>query len=83
MEQSLALTANRSHSPIEGAMRLDEVRFVVADVETTGLNPFDDQLISIGAVEIIDGRIRLDSGFEIVFRQPQASANSNILVAVL
>lgn len=80
LEQSLALTAYRSHSPIEGAARLDEVRFVVADVETTGLNPFDDQLISIGAVEIIDGRIRLDSGFEIVFRQPQASANSNILV---
>ena len=56
------------------------MRFVVADVETTGLNPFSDQLISIGAVEVVDDRIILNSGFEVVFRQLQASANANILV---
>ncbi len=80
VEQSLALAAYRSHSSIEDATPLERLRFVVADVETTGLNPFSDQLISIGAVEIVDGRIRLDTGFEVVFRQPQASANANILV---
>jgi DNA polymerase-3 subunit epsilon len=80
IEQSLALAAYRSHSPIAGATPLDQLRFVVADVETTGLNPFSDQLISIGAVEIVGGRIRLDTGFEVVFRQPHASANANILV---
>lgn len=80
LEQSLALTAYRSHSQIVGAAPLDTLRFVVADVETTGLNPFADQLISIGAVEIIQGTIRLNSGFEVVFRQPQASPNANILV---
>lgn len=80
LEQSLALAAYRSHSPIEGGALLSQLRFVVADVETTGLNPFDDQLISIGAVEIIDGRIRLESGFEVIFRQPEASTNANILV---
>ena len=53
---------------------------MVADVETTGLNPFTDQLISIGAVELVDDRIILSSGFEVVFRQLQASANANILV---
>lgn len=80
LEQSLALTAYRSHSPIEGAALLSQLRFVVADVETTGLNPFADQLISIGAVEMIEGRIRLDSGFAVIFRQPEASSNANILV---
>ncbi|MEY4599569.1 MAG: hypothetical protein RLZZ445_2366 [Pseudomonadota bacterium] len=80
MEQSLALAAYCSNAPIAGAMPLDRLRFVVADVETTGLNPFSDQLISIGAVEIVEGRIRLDTGFAVVFRQPQASANANILV---
>ena len=45
LEQSLALTAYRSHSQIAGAAPLDTLRFVVADVETTGLNPFADQLI--------------------------------------
>lgn len=79
-EQSLALAAYRSHSSIPGAAPLEALRFVVADVETTGLNPFSDQLISIGAVETVNNRILLSSGFEIVFRQPQASANANILV---
>lgn len=79
-EQSLALAAYRSHSAASGAAPLDTLRFVVADVETTGLNPFTDRLISIGAVELIDSRILLGSGFEVVFRQAQASANANILV---
>lgn len=79
-EQSLALAAYRSHSAASGAAPLATLRFVVADVETTGLNPFTDRLISIGAVELIDSRIQLDSGFEVVFRQAQASANANILV---
>jgi len=79
-EQALALAAYRSHSPVSANLPLETLRFVVADVETTGLNPFADQLISIGAVEILDSRILLGSGFEVVFRQPQASANANILV---
>lgn len=80
VEQTLALAAYRSYSPVPASSPLESLRFVVADVETTGLNPFADQLISIGAVEILDSRILLGSGFEVVFRQPQASANANILV---
>lgn len=79
-EQQLALAAYRSHPRIGNETPLNTLRFVVADVETTGLNPFSDRLISIGAVEIIDGRINLASGFEVVFRQSQASTNANILV---
>ena len=79
-EQTLALDAYRSQAKVPGAPPLSTLRFVVADVETTGLNPFADQLISIGAVELVNDRIILSSGFEVVFRQLQASANANILV---
>ena len=79
-EQTLALDAYRSQAKVPGAAPLSTLRFVVADVETTGLNPFTDQLISIGAVELVNDRIILSSGFEVVFRQLQASANANILV---
>jgi DNA polymerase-3 subunit epsilon len=79
-EQSLALAAYRARPRLPDNSPLETMRFVVADVETTGLNPFSDRLISIGAVEVTDSRIRLGSGFEVVFRQPQASSNANILV---
>ena len=43
---------------------IDRVRFVVLDSETTGLNPATDKIITIGAVAVIDGEIRLDDSFE-------------------
>jgi DNA polymerase-3 subunit epsilon len=42
---------------------VDRIRFVVLDSETTGLNPATDRLITIGAVAVIDGEIRLDDAF--------------------
>jgi DNA polymerase III subunit epsilon len=42
---------------------LDRVRFVVVDSETTGLNPATDRIITIGAVAVVDGEIRLDDAF--------------------
>jgi DNA polymerase-3 subunit epsilon len=54
--------------------------FVVADVETSGLNPFRDRLLSIGAVIVRDGRIDLGHAFESVLRQPAPSDEHNILV---
>jgi DNA polymerase-3 subunit epsilon len=47
---------------------LDEVRFVVLDSETTGLNPRTDRLITIGAVAIRGGEIRLDDAFDALVR---------------
>lgn len=79
-EQSQALAACRDRPGVPDDAPLDTLRFVVADVETTGLNPFSDRLISIGAVTVSDLRIPLDSGFEVVFRQMQASSSANILV---
>lgn len=42
----------------------DVVRFVVLDSETTGLDPNKDRLITIGAVAVIGGEIRLDDVFD-------------------
>jgi len=42
----------------------DQVRFVVLDAETTGLNPKTDHLVTIGAIAVVDGEIRLDDSYE-------------------
>lgn len=55
-------------------------RFVVVDVESTGLDVFSDRLIAIGAVEVAGGRLHLGQGFEVVLRQAAPSTVDNILV---
>lgn len=79
-EQELALVAYRARDPVPPSTPLAELRFVVVDVETTGLNPHADRLISIGAVDVAGGRLKLDSAFEVVLRQPRPSDRANILI---
>jgi DNA polymerase-3 subunit epsilon len=55
-------------------------RFVVADVESTGLDMRADRLIAIGAVTVEAGRIDLGRSFYKVLRQDAASSRENILV---
>jgi DNA polymerase-3 subunit epsilon len=55
-------------------------RIVVVDVETTGLNLVQDQLIAIGAVAINNGRVAFGDSFEVVLRQEVESGKANILV---
>ncbi len=55
-------------------------RFVVVDVETTGLNLMTDTLISIGAVAVVNGRIALGDSFYTVLQQREISHKENILV---
>ena len=43
--------------------QIDQVRFVVLDSETTGLNPAVDRLITIGAVAVQGGDIILEDSF--------------------
>jgi DNA polymerase-3 subunit epsilon len=40
------------------------LRFVVLDCETTGLDPRKDRLVTVGAVAVVAGEIRLDDVFE-------------------
>ena len=43
---------------------MEQVRFVVLDSETTGLDTRRDKIITIGAVAVIDGEILLEDAFE-------------------
>jgi DNA polymerase-3 subunit epsilon len=74
------LAALRAMSGISTRTALDELRWVVVDVETGGLNPQTDPLLSIGAVEIRNGRINLGAGFEVRVQQASATSHENILV---
>jgi DNA polymerase-3 subunit epsilon len=46
----------------------EQVRFVVLDCETTGLNPRHDRIVSIGAIAVCDAQILLADGFEALLR---------------
>ena len=57
-----------------------ERRWVVVDVETTGLDPERDALLSVGAVALQPDGIDLTDSFEAFVRPPVASARDNILI---
>ena len=57
---------------------VDDVRFVVLDSETTGLNPRRDKLITIGAVAVRCGELLLDDSFEVMLKL--AYNNSSVTV---
>ena len=47
---------------------VEQVRFVVLDSETTGFSPVLDRILTIGAVAVRDGEIRLDDSFDALLR---------------
>lgn len=55
-------------------------RYVVVDVEASGLNMKKDRLISIGALAVVDGVIDFADAFEVVLRQDVVSTHENILI---
>jgi DNA polymerase III subunit epsilon len=57
-----------------------QMRYVVVDTETTGLDLRRDRVIAIGAAAVDRGRLRLSDCFETVLRQDKASADANILI---
>ena len=59
---------------------MEDVRWVVVDVESSGLNPRRDRLLSIGAVAVRSGRIRYDDCFNVFLKQERPSETDNILV---
>lgn len=57
-----------------------EVRYVVVDTETTGLDMKRDRVIAIGAAAVAALRVPLGDCFETVLRQDRASPDANILI---
>ena len=54
---------------------IDQVRFVVLDCETTGLNPLVDRIITIGAVGARNGEIVLEDSFDAMLKMSRNSAS--------
>lgn len=58
----------------------EQARYVVVDVETSGLSLGRDRLIAIGAVAVMGGEIQFGDSFEVVLQQQTVSPRDNILV---
>jgi DNA polymerase-3 subunit epsilon len=54
---------------------LDQINFVVLDTETTGLNPDQDRILSIGAIKLRDGRIKPKEALELYIHQQYFDAS--------
>jgi len=79
-QQAERLASWRALPEVDHTAAFDQTRFVVVDVETTGLNLMTDTLISIGAVAVVNGRIALNDSFYVVLQQRESSRKENILI---
>lgn len=68
--------ARRSGGPAAGAA----LRWVVLDVETTGLDPTRDEVLCVGAIGLCEGRIAVADSLELAIRPRRVSGRDNILV---
>ena len=55
-------------------------RWVVVDVESSGLDAVHDRLIAVGALAVVDGAVDLADSFEVILRQATPSDHDNIEV---
>ncbi|WP_348750548.1 3'-5' exonuclease [Pseudomonas rhodesiae] len=62
----------------EGALRSQ--RWVVVDLETSGLNINRDQVLSIGAVVIEDGAVDFSQLFERTLQRPETKLSPSVLI---
>lgn len=60
--------------------RNPDLRWVVVDTETSGLDPANDRLLAIGAVAVDGAGIRLHDSFEVVLRVDAASDKDNVAI---
>ena len=55
-------------------------RWVVVDVESSGLDAVHDRLIAVGALAVVDGALDHADSFEVILRQATPSDHDNIEV---
>ena len=59
---------------------LDQQRFVVVDLETSGLNTLKDKILSIGAVTIDQSAIALGQQFSCTLRRTNHAVSESVLI---
>ena len=59
---------------------LMQARFIVVDVETSGLDARKDRLISVGACAVEALRLRAGENYEAILRRDETSKRDNILI---
>ncbi len=79
-EQVARLEAWRALPEPDMQATMEASRYVVVDVESSGLNIHKDRLIAIGAIAVVNGKIALDDGLDIVLQQSSVSGKDNILI---
>jgi DNA polymerase-3 subunit epsilon len=47
---------------------VEQVRFVVLDSETTGLNPLKDRIVTIGAIAVVNHEVLIEDSFEALLK---------------
>ncbi|MBC7192460.1 3'-5' exonuclease [Marinobacter sp.] len=63
-----------------GNQPLDKTRFIVLDLETSGLNHNRDEVIAIGAVAIRNNAISLADQFDLILRRPGLDISETVLI---
>ncbi|NTV94755.1 MAG: 3'-5' exonuclease [Thiobacillus sp.] len=78
--QQARLDAWRALPEVDLKKPFDESRYIIVDVETSGLNLNKDTLIAIGAIAVNNGHVDLADGLDIVLQQEKVSGKDNILI---
>lgn len=78
--QAARLAAWRGLARFKLDTPVNETRFVVVDIESSGLDLTRDRLLAIGAVAVTGGRVVLADSLDLVLRQDTASSHENILI---
>ena len=47
---------------------VEQVRFIVLDSETTGLNPLKDRIVTIGAIAVVNHEVLIEDSFEALLK---------------
>lgn len=75
-----AVDAYRALPQVPADSDIRRMRFVVVDVETSGLDPYRDRLLAIGAVAVDAMLLRFEDSFGAYIQQDTTSSTENILV---